>query len=141
MFEIFIKSATFGMVCLAWYAYGKWKAKVAYEIFGATSGAATFVIGDGKMEVKEGKDPEASAVVKMTDIALRKLIEGKIDALTGMNSGMSLDPSGLMAKSSRNCAPPGMVTSLKVDTAAGVFTLTLVTVRPVSERSLWISAA
>jgi hypothetical protein len=24
----------------------------------------------------------------MTDIALRKLIEGKIDALTGMNSGM-----------------------------------------------------
>ena len=55
---------------------------------GATSGAATFVIGDGKMEVKEGKDPEASAVVKMTDIALRKLIEGKIDALTGMNSGM-----------------------------------------------------
>lgn len=67
---------------------GAWKAKVSYEIFGGTSGSATFVIGDGKMEVKEGKDPEASAVVKMTDIALRKLIEGKIDALTGMNSGL-----------------------------------------------------
>jgi long-chain acyl-CoA synthetase len=67
---------------------GAWKAKVAYEIFGGTSGAATFVIGDGKMEVQPGKDPEATAVVKMTDIALRKLIEGKMDALTGMNSGM-----------------------------------------------------
>ena len=67
---------------------GNWKAKVAYEIYGDTEGSATFVIGDGKMEVVEGKDPEASAVVKMTDIALRKLIEGKIDALTGMNSGM-----------------------------------------------------
>jgi putative sterol carrier protein len=65
-----------------------WKAKVTYEIFGGTSGAATFVIADGKMEVKPGKDPAATAVVKMTDVALRKLIEGKIDALTGMNSGM-----------------------------------------------------
>lgn len=67
---------------------GTWKAKVAYEIFGATSGAATFVIEDGKIEIRPGKDPAATAVVKMTDVALRKLIEGKVDALTGMNSGL-----------------------------------------------------
>ena len=67
---------------------GSWKARVAYEIFGDTSGAATFVIENGKIEVREGKDPEASALVKMTDIALNKIIGGKIDALTAMNSGM-----------------------------------------------------
>jgi len=67
---------------------GSWKAKVAYEIYGETSGAATFVIDNGTIEVKEGKDPEATATVKMTDIALRKLIEGKIDAMTGINSGL-----------------------------------------------------
>jgi long-chain acyl-CoA synthetase len=67
---------------------GDWKAKIAYEIVGASAGAATFVIGEGKMEVKPGRDPDASATVRMTDIALRKLIEGKIDALTGMNSGL-----------------------------------------------------
>jgi putative sterol carrier protein len=67
---------------------GSWKARVAYEIFGDTSGAATFVIENGKIEVREGKDPEASAVVNMTDIALNKIIGGKIDALTAMNSGM-----------------------------------------------------
>jgi alkyl sulfatase BDS1-like metallo-beta-lactamase superfamily hydrolase len=67
---------------------GSWKAKVAYEIFGDTSGAATFVVDNGTIEVKEGKDPEVSAVVKMTDIALHKIIGGKIDALTAMNSGM-----------------------------------------------------
>jgi len=67
---------------------GSWKAKVTYEIFGNTSGAATFVIENGKIEIKEGRDPEATAVVKMTDIALHKLIGAKIDALTAMNSGM-----------------------------------------------------
>ncbi len=67
---------------------GDWEAKVCYEIFGESSGAATFVIADGKMEVVDGKDPEASATVKMTDIALRRIVEGKMDALTGMNSGM-----------------------------------------------------
>ncbi len=67
---------------------GGLKTKVAYEIFGNTSGAATFTIDNGKIEVKEGKDPDAKAVVKMTDVALRKLIEGKIDAMTGINSGL-----------------------------------------------------
>ncbi|MFO8057196.1 MAG: long-chain-fatty-acid--CoA ligase, partial [bacterium] len=67
---------------------GNWKAKVAYEIYGKTSGAATFVIDNGLIEIKQGKEPDATAVVKMTDVALKKLIEGKIDAMTGINMGM-----------------------------------------------------
>jgi len=67
---------------------GNWKAKVAYEIYGKTSGSATFVIDNGQIEVKKGKEPDATAVVKMTDVALKKLIEGKIDAMTGINMGM-----------------------------------------------------
>jgi len=67
---------------------GEWQAKIAYEIFGRTSGAATFVIKDGKIKIKEGRDPEATAVVKMTDIALLRIIEGKMDVLSGINSGL-----------------------------------------------------
>ncbi len=67
---------------------GNWSAKVAYEIYGKTSGSATFVIDNGQIQVKQGKEPDATAVVKMTDVALKKLIEGKIDAMTGINMGM-----------------------------------------------------
>ncbi|MFH1090796.1 MAG: long-chain-fatty-acid--CoA ligase [Pseudomonadota bacterium] len=67
---------------------GDWKAKVAYEIYGRTSGAATFVIDSGKIEVKEDRDPSATAVVKMTDVALMRIIQGKMDMLTGINSGL-----------------------------------------------------
>ncbi|MFO8057663.1 MAG: SCP2 sterol-binding domain-containing protein, partial [bacterium] len=46
------------------------------------------VIDNGLIEIKQGKEPDATAVVKMTDVALKKLIEGKIDAMTGINMGM-----------------------------------------------------
>jgi hypothetical protein len=65
-----------------------WRARIAYEIYGGTSGAATFVVDDGRIETKEGRDPEATAVVKMTDVALARIIQGKLDMLTGINSGL-----------------------------------------------------
>ncbi len=65
-----------------------WRAKIAYEIYGVTSGAVTFIIDEGRIETQEGKDPEATAVVKMTDVALTRIIEGKLDMLTGINSGL-----------------------------------------------------
>jgi len=67
---------------------GDWKAKIAYEIHGRTSGAATFVIHGGKIDVQAGRDPAAGTVVKMTDIALMRMIQGKMDLLTGINSGL-----------------------------------------------------
>jgi long-chain acyl-CoA synthetase len=67
---------------------GKWQAKIAYEVFGTTSGAVTFFIKNGKIEIREGRHPEASAVVKMTDIALMRIIDGEMDILSGINSGL-----------------------------------------------------
>ena len=67
---------------------GSFKAKIAYEIFGKTSGTATFEIEDGRITINEKKSPDANAVIKMTDIALTQVIQGKLDFLTGMNSGL-----------------------------------------------------
>ncbi|MBU2548708.1 MAG: long-chain-fatty-acid--CoA ligase [Proteobacteria bacterium] len=67
---------------------GDWKAKITYEVFGRSSGAVTFVIQDGRIEPREGRDPESTVTVKMTDAALMRIIEGRLDMLAGINSGL-----------------------------------------------------
>lgn len=65
-----------------------WQAKITYEVFGRTSGAVTFVIDGGSIHVREGLDHQAGVVVKMTDIALMRIIQGKMDMPAGINSGL-----------------------------------------------------
>ncbi len=68
---------------------GKWNAIIRYEIFGTTEGMHTLKITDGTLEVIPGTTPEPpTAIVRMADQVFKMVLEGKIDGITAINSGM-----------------------------------------------------